>query len=361
MRRYSIAVIPGDGIGPEVIAEGVKVLKQVGSLDGNLEFMFQEFPWGSEYYLEKGQMMPEDALETLEKYDAIYFGAVGLPEIPDWIPAHKLLYKIRRSFNQYVNLRPVKLLKGVSCPLKKEVPIDMVFIRENIEGEYSDMGGRHYGGTPHELATQVNIFTRMGIERVMEYGYELAKKRRGKLTSITKSNALMHSMVLWDKIFEEYKKRYPFIENSQILVDAMAMYMVNEPESFDVVVASNLFGDILTDLGAALQGGLGFAPSGNINPDKTFPSMFEPVHGSSPRDRGKNIVNPIATIWTAKLMLDHLGEEQWGQKILDAVEDVLLEGKVRTRDIGGSSSTSDMGEAIAEKLIENTVKKRGGI
>ncbi|MDW7673072.1 MAG: tartrate dehydrogenase [Bacillota bacterium] len=356
MRRYAIAVISGDGIGPEVIAEGVKVLKQVGNIDGNVEFMLEEFPWGSEYYLEKGQMMPDDALETLKKYDAIYFGAVGLPEVPDWIPAHKLLYTIRRSFNQYVNLRPVKLLKGVSCPLKKEVDIDMVFIRENIEGEYSDMGGRHYGGTPNELATQVNIFTRRGIERVMGYGYELAKKRSGSLASITKSNALMHSMVLWDEIYEEYKKEYPNIESSQVLVDAMAMYMVNIPESFDVVVASNLFGDILTDLGAALQGGLGFAPSGNINPDKTFPSMFEPVHGSSPREKGKNIVNPIATIWTAKLMLDHLGEEQWGQRILDAVEDVLLAGKVRTRDIGGSSSTSDMGDAIVEKLRENANK-----
>ncbi len=356
MKSYRIALIPGDGIGPEVIAEGVKVLRKVAELDKDINFEFSAFPWGSEYYLEKGKMMPDDALDILSKFDAIYFGAVGVPEVPDWIPAHQLLYKIRRGFNQYINFRPIKRLKGAPCPLKRDVPIDMVYIRENVEGEYTDMGGRHYTGTEAEVVTQVNMFTRHGTERVMRYAFELAKERRSKVASITKSNALMHSMTFWDEVFNYVKQSYPGIETRQVLVDAMAMYMVTEPEKFDVIVASNLFGDILTDLGAALQGGLGFAPSGNINPEKKYPSMFEPVHGSSPKDKGKQVVNPIAAIWAAKLMLDHLGEKVWGEKILKAIEGVLVEGKVRTPDIGGQSTTQAMGDAIADKLAEISSK-----
>ncbi|MBZ4687575.1 MAG: tartrate dehydrogenase/decarboxylase / D-malate dehydrogenase [Clostridia bacterium] len=350
MRRYNIALLPGDGIGPEVLVEGVKVLNKIASLDSDLEFIFEYFPWGSEYYLENGKMMPDDALDILKKYDAIYFGAVGLPEVPDWIPAHQLLYKIRRGFNQYVNLRPVKRLQGAPCYLNRDLPIDMVYVRENVEGEYTDIGGRHYTGSSLETVAQVNLFTRTGTERIMRYAFKLAEKRRGKIASITKSNALMHSMVFWDEIFEEVKSDYPDVEARQVLVDAMAMFMVTEPEKFDVLVASNLFGDILTDLGAALQGGLGFAPSGNINPEKEYPSMFEPVHGSSPKDKGKNRVNPIATIWAGKLMLDHLGEQAWGERVLNAIEEVLIDGNVRTPDIGGNSSTQEMGDAIADKL-----------
>ncbi len=352
MKTYRIALIPGDGVGKEVIPEGVKVLNQAALSVGTFKLETELFPWGSDYYFKYGQMMPDDALDILSKFDAIYLGAVGHPDIPDHIGVGQVVFKIRRGFNQYVNLRPIKLLPGVECPLKNKGPqdIDMVFVRENTEGEYGDVGGTFMADTPQETVLQTNVFTRKGTERAMRYAFQLAQKRRGQLASVTKSNALKHSMVFWDKVFAELGKQYPDVQQRKVLVDAMAMYMVTNPENFDVVVASNLFGDILTDLGAGLQGGLGFVPGGNINPEKEYPSMFEPIHGSAPDIAGKGIANPIATIWAGQMLLDHLGEQTAAAKIMAAIENICREGKIKTRDMGGSNTTYEMGDAIAAKL-----------
>ena len=353
MNIYKIAAIPGDGVGKEVIPEGINVLRKVSELVGSFKIEHEYFPWSCEYYLKHGEMMPKDGLEILKKFDAIYLGAIGDPRVPDYIGVGQLIFLIRQNFKQYVNLRPIKLLKGIACPLKKQPEdIDMIFVRENTEGEYGDIGGTFMSDAPQETVLQTNIFTRHGTERVMRYAFQLAQKRSGKLTNVTKSNALRHSMVFWDKIFDEIAGEYPNIKTRKVLVDAMSMFMVTKPEDFDVVVASNLFGDILTDLGAAFQGGLGFAPGGNINPEKEFPSMFEPIHGSGPDIAGQGVANPIATIWAGQMMLEHLGEERAAKMLLTAIEGVCTEGKIKTRDMEGINTTSDMGDAVVRKLIE---------
>jgi tartrate dehydrogenase/decarboxylase/D-malate dehydrogenase len=356
MKTYKIALMPGDCVGKEVIPEGVRVMQEASRVTGSFKLAVDEFQWDSDFYLKYGQMMPNDALDILGKYDAIYLGAIGRPDVPDHIGVGQVIFKIRQGFNQYINLRPIKLLPGIACPLRDKgaADIDMLFIRENTEGEYGDIGGTFMAGTSRETVLQTNIFTRYGTERAMRYAFEQAGKRKGKLTSVTKSNALKHSMVFWDEVFAGLAKQYPKVATRKVLVDAMAMFMVLKPEDFDVVVASNLFGDILTDLGAALQGGMGFSPGGNINPEKEFPSMFEPIHGSAPDIAGKGIANPIATIWAGSMMLDHLGEPKAARLVLKAIETVCIEGSVKTVDMGGKNSTREMGEAIAAKV--STIK-----
>ncbi|GAB6085315.1 tartrate dehydrogenase [Alkaliphilus crotonatoxidans] len=351
MKNYHIAVIPGDGIGAEVTAEGLKLLKVYAELKGDISFSFETFPWGCEYYLHHGQMMEEQGLAILKEFDGILLGAVGFPGVPDHISLHGLLIKIRQGFNQYINLRPIKLLPGAPCPLKNKGPadIDFVVIRENVEGEYSGVGGIRFPGRPEEIALQTSVFTRKNTEKVMEYAFKLARQRNKKLTSVTKSNALNYSMVFWDQIFSEVGDQYPDIKTESTHVDAVSMYFVQKPEAYDVLVASNLFGDIITDLGAALQGGLGFAASANLNPEGEFPSMFEPVHGSAPDLAGKGLANPIAMLWTVKLMLDHLLKTDTSE-ILQAIEATLLEGKTLTPDLGGSATTAQVGDEVIEKL-----------
>ena len=298
MEKFKIAVIAGDGIGPEVIAEGKKVLSGIAALDGTFAVEFTDFPWGCEYYLKTGEMMPEDGLDTLKAFDAIYLGAVGYPGVPDNVSLGQLLLKIRRGFDEYVNLRPVKLLEGAPCPLAgvKREDIDMVVIRENSEGEYADVGARLYPGTPQEIALQTGVFSRKGCERIMRYAYELARREHKTLTSISKGNALGYSMVFWDEIFAELGREYPDVKTQKLLVDAASMMFVKNPKRFEVVVTSNLFGDILTDLGAAIAGGMGLAAGANLNPERKYPSMFEPIHGSAPDIAGKGIANPLASI-----------------------------------------------------------------
>lgn len=352
MKTYKIALLPGDGIGQEVIPEGVKVLQEASRLDGSFRIETDEFPWSSAFYLKYGQMLPNDALAILRGYDAIYLGAVGHPDVPDHISVGQMIFKIRQGFNQYINLRPIRLLAGIECPLRNKgvEDIDMLFVRENTEGEYGNIGGSFLQGTPRETVLQTNIFTRQGTERAMRYAFEQAGKRRGHLTSVTKSNALKHSMVFWDEVFAALTGEYPAVKTRKVLVDAMAMFMVLKPEQFDVIVASNLFGDILTDLGAALQGGMGFSPGGNINPEKEYPSMFEPIHGSAPDIAGQGIANPMATVWAGSMMLEHLGEKPAADKILAAIEAVCVEGKVKTPDLGGTNRSAEVGDAIAGKL-----------
>ena len=349
---HKIAVIAGDGIGPEVIAEGVKVLKKVAELDGSFEFEFTEFPWGCDYYLEKGEMMPADGVETLSKFDAIFLGAVGAPGVPDHISLWDLLLKIRKSFDQYVNLRPVKLLKGAPCPLKdvKREDIDMVFIRENSEGEYAGSGAWMYKDSPREVVIQNGVFSRFGCERIIRYAFEMARAQKKSVTSISKGNALNYSMVFWDQIFAEVAKDYPEVPTHSYLVDAASMFMVKDPKRFEIVVTSNLFGDILTDLGAAISGGMGLAAGANINPERAFPSMFEPIHGSAPDIAGQQKANPLATVWSASQMLDFFGHEEWGSRLISLIEEVLEEKTVLTPDLGGKAKTSEVGDAIIAKL-----------
>lgn len=349
---HKIAVIAGDGIGPEVIAEGMKVLRKVAELDGGFEFQFDEFPWGCDYYLKTGRMMPENAIDVLSGYDAIFLGAVGAPGVPDHISLWDLLLKIRKSFDQYVNLRPVKLLRGAPCPLADVAreDIDMLFIRENSEGEYAGSGSWLYRDTPREVVIQDGVFSRHGCERIIRYAFETARAQGRSLTSISKGNALNYSMVFWDKIFAEVSKEYPDVPTHSYLVDAASMFMVKDPKRFEVVVTSNLFGDILTDLGAAISGGMGLAAGANINPERKFPSMFEPIHGSAPDIAGRQIANPLATVWSASQMLDFFGHEKWGRAVIDAIEEVLTERKTLTPDLGGSATTAEVGDAVAEKL-----------
>jgi len=354
MKTYRIAVIPGDGVGPEVLTEGVKVLKRVAELDGTFAFEDVWFPWGCEYYLKTGRMMPEDGIEILKDFDAIYLGAVGYPGVPDHISLWDLLLTIRKSFDQYVNLRPVKLLKGAPCPLSDVAreEINMTFIRENSEGEYAGSGSWLFKNKPNEVVIQDGVFSRVGCERIIRYAFEVARKEKRSLTSISKGNALNYSMVFWDQIFKEVSEEYPDVETRSLLVDAAAMFMVKDPKRFEVVVTSNLFGDILTDLGAAISGGMGLAAGANLNPEKKFPSMFEPIHGSAPDIAGQGISNPMASVWAVSQMLDFFGHEDWGMKVLDAIEEVLEDGLIRTPDLGGDSSTSMVGDAIVAKLNE---------
>jgi tartrate dehydrogenase/decarboxylase/D-malate dehydrogenase len=352
MPTFKIAVIPGDGVGIEVVAEGRRVLEATARREKNLHLKFTAFGWGSAYYKKHGRMMPADALDTLRKFDAIYLGAIGDPSIPDHITLHGLLFPIRQEFDQYVNVRPAYLYAGAPTPLADKAPgsIDMLVIRENTEGEYADAGGRIYRGFPDEVAVQTNIFTRHGTERIIRFAFEQARSRRKHLTSITKSNALAHSMVFWDDVFRQVARDYPGVKTTSMLVDAACMNFVRRPEAFDVVVASNLFGDILTDLSAAVVGGMGLAPAANLNPTRKFPSMFEPVHGSAPDIAGKGVVNPIAAILTGGMLLDFLGAKRAAARIQKAVATVLAEGTVRTPDLGGRSKTKAVTAAILAAL-----------
>ncbi len=354
MKTYKIAVIAGDGIGPEVIDEGIKVLKEVSSLDGSFNFEFTHFPWGCEYYKETGRMMAEDGIEQLKNFDAIFLGAVGAPGVPDHISLWDLLLVIRKSFDQYINLRPVKLLNGAPTPLKDASPedIDMIFVRENTEGEYAGSGSWLFRGKPNEVVIQDGVFSRKGCERVIRYAYELAKAEGKSLTSISKANALNYSMVFWDQIFSEVGKDYPEVKTYSYLVDAASMFMVKDPKRFEIVVTSNLFGDILTDLGAAIAGGMGLAAGANINPEKSFPSMFEPIHGSAPDIAGQGMANPLATVWSASQMLDFFGHADWGKKLIDCIEKVLVEKTCLTPDLGGNNTTKEVGDEIIKKLKE---------
>ncbi|CAM3843950.1 D-malate dehydrogenase [decarboxylating] [Vibrio aerogenes CECT 7868] len=352
MKTFNIAVIPGDGIGKEVIPEGIRVLEAAAARH-DISFNWTEFDWSCETYQQKGYMMPEDGLEQLKAFDAIYLGAVGFPGVPDHISLWGLLLPIRRSFDQYVNLRPVRLFDGVPCPLagKKTGDIDFYVVRENVEGEYSSIGGVQYEGTDDEIVIQQAVFTRKGTDRILKYAFELASQRDAKkVTSATKSNGIFHSMPYWDQRFEAMSAQYPHIKTDQFHIDILTANFVRMPEHFDVVVGSNLFGDILSDLGPACTGTIGIAPSANINPEKTFPSMFEPVHGSAPDIYGQNIANPIGTIWAGAMMLDHLGCPAIHHDILNAIEVVLQEGSCRTRDMGGNASTNELTEAILQQI-----------
>ena len=353
MKVYKIAVIAGDGIGPEVLREGIKALNRVSELDGGFKFEFTHFPWGCDYYLKTGKMMPDDGIQTLKAFDAIYLGAVGAPGVPDHVSLWDLLLRIRHEFDQYVNLRPVKLLKGAPCPLKDVTceDIDMIVVRENSEGEYAGEGSWLFKGEPGEVVLQTGVFSRTGTERIIRYAYELARKEDKKLTSISKGNALNYSMVFWDSIFKEVGEEYPDVKTDSLLVDAASMFFVKNPKRFGIVVTSNLFGDIITDLGAAISGGMGLAAGANINPERKFPSMFEPIHGSAPDIAGKGIANPLASIWSASQMLDFFGHENWGKKLIDAIEKIMVDAKVLTPDMNGTASTSEVGDEIVRLLF----------
>jgi tartrate dehydrogenase/decarboxylase / D-malate dehydrogenase len=343
-----VAVIGGDGIGPEVVGAGMRVLEAAAEKDPSLELSFTEFPWGCEYYLEHGRMMPEDGLETLAGFDAIYLGAVGWPTVPDHVSLWGLLLPIRRGFDQYVNLRPARLLRGVESPLAKPGTLDVTVVRENTEGEYSDSGGRMFEGTPHEVVVQESIFTRRGVERIVRYAYEEAKGRRGHLVGATKSNGISITMPFFDEIFREVGKEYPDIEASLMHADALAARLVLDPESFDVVVGSNLLGDILSEVTAAVSGAIGIAPSVNLNPGGEYPSLFEPIHGSAPDIAGSHKANPSGAIWAGALMLDHAGYPEAGERVLNALEETLA-GGTKTRDLGGSATTQEMTSSVIER------------
>ena len=351
MNNYNIAVIPGDGIGIEVVDSALKVLDKVSN-NNNFKLNYSFYDWGSNYYFKNKLMMPEDGLDLLSKSDAIFLGAIGHPDIQDHLTLNGLLLPIRRKFDQYVCIRPSVLFPGVSSPLKnvKEGDIDIVVVRENTEGEYANVGGFQYHETNDEIALQTAVFTRKGTERIIRYSFELAKQRSKKLTSITKSNAQGYSMVLWDRVFEEVSKDYPEIETSSLLIDAACMDFIRKPKDFDVVVASNLFGDILTDIGAMITGGLGLASSGNISFDDKNPSMFEPTHGSAPDIAGKNLANPIAQILTGAMMLSHLGEDNAANKVRESVIKTLNNGNNLTSDIGGNSKTDECTNEILNNL-----------
>ena len=344
-----IGVIGGDGIGPEVVRAGMKVLEAAASDDPSLELRFTEFPWGCEYYLEHGRMMPEDGLETLAGCDEIYLGAVGWPTVPDHISLWGLLLPIRRSFDQYVNLRPARLLRGVNSPLADPDGLDITVVRENTEGEYSDSGGRVYRDTPHEIAVQESIFTRRGVERIIRYAFEEAKSRRGLLVGATKSNGISVTMPFFDEIFREISSEYPDIEASLMHADALAARLVLAPQSFDVVVGSNLFGDLLSEVTAAIAGAIGIAPSANLNPQGTYPSLFEPIHGSAPDIAGEGLANPAGAIWAGALMLDHAGYPDASARILTALEETFASG-TKTRDLGGAGSTDELTDAVIQRL-----------
>lgn len=354
METYKIAVIAGDGIGPEVVREEVRVLEAVAELDGGFRFDWTWYPWGCGRYLETGEMMPPDGLEILRGYDAILLGAVGDPRVPDHISLRDLLLKIRQGFDQYIDLRPVKLLKGAACPLKGASPeeIDMVFVRENTEGEYSGQGAWLYPGTPQEVVIQDGVFSRKGCERVIRYAYDLARREGKTLTSVSKGNALNYSMVFWDQIFREIGEAYPDVETRSLLVDAAAMFLVKDPGRFQIVVTSNLFGDILTDLGAAIAGGMGLAAGANLDPERRYPSMFEPIHGSAPDIAGKGIADPLAAVWAGSQMLDHLGHEAWGRRVVDTIGELLSRREVLPPDQGGTASTPEVGDALVSLLRE---------
>ena len=349
--KHRIAVIPGDGIGKEVLPEGMRVLEAAGRRFG-FELDFTVFDWSCERFAQTGRMMPEDGLDQLRAFEAIYLGAVGFPGVPDHVSLWGLLIPIRRGFRQYVNLRPVRLLRGVRSPLRDRGPadIDLLIVRENNEGEYSEIGGRLYAGTPEELAVQQAVFTRRGCDRIMRYAFERARGRRRHVTSATKSNGIIHSMPYWDERFAAMAREYADVKTAQYHIDILTAHFVQHPDWFDVVVGSNLFGDILSDLGPAIAGSIGIAPGGNINPEKEHPSMFEPVHGSAPDIAGKGIANPVAQIWTGAMLLEHLGHADAAAAVVTAIEKIVEEGRAVTRDLGGKATTKEAGEAIAALL-----------
>ena len=352
MATQRIAVIAGDGIGHEVIAAGRRTLDALQALDATLDLEYVEFPWGSAYYLENGHMMPEDGIQQLAEFDAIYFGAVGWPSIPDHVSLWGLLIPMRRSFDQYINLRPVRLLNGVKSPLARPGAMDFVMVRENTEGEYSDIGGRIFSGSDREIAIQESVFTRVGVERAVRYAYELARTRRKRLTGATKSNGIRITMPFFDEVFRAVGEDYPDVTAALAHADALAAQLVLRPQEFDVIVGSNLLGDILSEVMAAVSGSIGIAPSANLNPERRWPSLFEPIHGSAPDIAGQGIANPAGALWAASLMLEHLGHAQAGQRLLQALEDALASG-VRTRDLGGDADTERMTDAVIARLRQS--------
>ncbi len=352
--EYKIALIPGDGIGREVVPEGVRVLKDL-ALKYGFGVSFTEFSYSCEFYLCHGKMMPEDGIQQLADFDAILLGAVGDPDVPDHISLWGLLIPIRRRFQQYVNLRPVRLLPGISSPLANRTmkDIDFYIVRENNEGEYSQIGGRLYEGSDHEMVVQETVFTRRGVDRVLRYAFELAQSRPKKhLTSATKSNGIIHTMPFWDERFAALAREFPDVRTDKYHIDILTANFVQHPDWFDVVVGSNLFGDILSDLGPAIAGGIGIAPSANLNPEKEYPSMFEPVHGSAPDIAGRGIANPIATIWSVAMMLDFLEESKAAQKLMSAIEAVTAERRILTPDLGGRARTQEFTDAVLAKLAD---------
>jgi len=352
MAEYRIAVIPGDGIGTEVVPEGIRVLEAAGKLYG-IDFEWREFDWSCERYKKTGSMMPEDGIDELKGFDAIFLGAVGYPGVPDHVSLWGLLIPIRREMRQYINLRPVRLMPGIRTPLRDRGAEDIDFwvVRENNEGEYSQIGGRLYEGTDAEMVVQETVFTRTGVDRVLRYAFELARSRPKKhLTSATKSNGIVYTMPYWDERFAAMAAEYPDVATDQYHVDILTANFVLHPDWFDVVVGSNLFGDILSDLGPAVAGTIGIAPSGNINPEKRFPGMFEPVHGSAPDIAGRGVANPVGQIWSGAMMLDHLGEERAAQAIEAAIETAMLDPAFHTPDLGGGAATADLGRAVADAV-----------
>jgi tartrate dehydrogenase/decarboxylase / D-malate dehydrogenase len=350
--KHRIAVIAGDGIGQEVVPEGIRVLEAAATRFG-LAFQWDHLDWSCAHFKKTGRMMPEDGLEKLKAYDSIFLGAVGLPGVPDHVSLWGLLIPIRRVFGQYVNLRPVRLLEGIRSPLADRKPgdIDFIVVRENNEGEYSEIGGRLYAGTEHEMAVQESIFTRRGVDRILDYAFTLARGRKKHVTSATKSNGIIHTMPYWDERVRAAAEKYKDVRWDQYHIDILTAHFVQHPDWFDVVVGSNLFGDILSDLGPAVVGGIGIAASGNINPDRSQPSMFEPVHGSAPDIAGKGIANPIGQIWSGAMMLDHLGHGEAARAVERAFEAVIREGLV-TRDLGGKANTIEVGKAVAEAVAK---------
>jgi tartrate dehydrogenase/decarboxylase / D-malate dehydrogenase len=352
MREHAIAAIPGDGIGPEVIAAGLEVLQVLAQKDGNFQLKVETFPWGSDYYKKHGVMMPSDGLERLRAFSAIYFGAVGAPGVPDHVTLWGLRLAICQGFDQYVNLRPTRILQGLSSPLRDCKPgdLDWMIVRENSEGEYAGLGGRAHRGSPEEVATETAIFTRRGVTRIMRFAFKLAQERPRKLlTVVTKSNAQRHGMVFWDEIAAEVAQEFPDVTWDKMLVDAMTTRMVGKPSSIDTIVATNLHADILSDLAAALVGSLGIAPTANIDPERRFPSMFEPIHGAAFDITGKGIANPIGALWTAVLMLDHLGEKEAALRLMQAVERVTASG-LHTPDLGGKATTREVTSAVCDAI-----------
>ncbi|MGC6429878.1 MAG: isocitrate/isopropylmalate dehydrogenase family protein [Jejuia sp.] len=348
MSNYKIAVVPGDGIGNEIVPEGLRVIKAVAEKH-NFSIETEEFDWGAGYYQKHNQFLPNDGIDKLKAFDAVYFGSVGLPAVDDTLPAKDYTFKVRTHFNQYVNHRPVRTYPGVTRPIRSEKHIDFVIVRENNEGEFVQMGGQYLPDFENGMGIDTSVFTRKGIERVAHYAFKLARTRRNKVTHITKSNTLINSLSYWDRVIGEVAEQYPDVEHQQMYIDNSTAMFVLKPEQFDVVLTTNLFGDILSDLGGAIMGSLGLGGSGNINPEKEFPSMFEPIHGSAPDIAGQNIANPYGQIWSAAIMLEHLGEVEAANNIMEAIDKSTSEG-VLTVDLGGKASTSDVADAVIKNL-----------
>jgi len=350
MKSYQIAVVPGDGIGKEIIPAGIRVLNRVAELN-NFKLEYTHFPWGAEHYRETGEFMPVNGLEQLRPFDAIYFGAIGHPGVDDTLPAIRFTFRVRKGFQQYINYRPVRMIPGVPGPLRNTRPedVDFVILRENTEGEFSEVGNLVNPDSPYGSAFQISIFTRQGIERIAHYAFQHARERRGLVTNVTKSNTLIHSLLFWDKVVEEVHEAYPDVKYEKMYVDNASANFVLRPQHFDVIITTNMIGDILSDLGAAIMGSLGLGPSGNINPEKKYPSMFEPIHGSAPDIAGKGIANPVSAIWSGAYLLKHLGENQAARCIEDSIFRVFKTG-IFPPDLGGSATTTQMTTAIMNAL-----------